>query len=142
MTDCNRSRIWCSAAPDTSNANVNRARVIASKPHLVTTPLKGAVITMKLLNGEVADLDMGIKADIIRIGNSQGVRIPKAVLEQCGLHGRVDMTVKAGKLIISPAREARAGWSDAFQRMAAERDDAPLFPDTVASEWDDSEWTW
>jgi antitoxin MazE len=108
----------------------------------MTTARDHGVITMKLLYGNAAELDMGIKAEIIRIGNSQGVRIPKAILEQCGLHGRVEMTVRAGKLIIEPARETRAGWSEAFRRMAAERDDAPLLPGAAASDWDESEWTW
>jgi antitoxin MazE len=85
---------------------------------------------------------MATKTDIIRIGNSRGVRIPKALLEQCGLHGRVELAVEAGNLVIKPAREARTGWSQAFERMAAERDDALLLPEAHASEWDDSEWTW
>jgi antitoxin MazE len=94
-----------------------------------------------------ADLDaanpaMATKTDIIRIGNSRGVRIPKSLLEQCGLHGRVELTVEAGSLVIRAARDTRAGWSQAFERMAAEREDAPLLPDAHASEWDDSEWTW
>ena len=40
-------------------------------------------------------------ARIIKIGNSQGVRIPKALLEETGLSGDVDMTVREGALVIS-----------------------------------------
>jgi antitoxin MazE len=83
-----------------------------------------------------------VKVDIIRIGNSQGVRIPRPLLEQCGLQGRVEMDVKDGKLVIGPARTARTGWSDAFREMAEAGDDRPLFQDTEASDWDEAEWRW
>jgi len=35
-----------------------------------------------------------MRATIVRIGNSQGIRIPKVVLEQTRLHGEVDLEVK------------------------------------------------
>ncbi len=83
-----------------------------------------------------------MKADIIRIGNSHGVRIPKPVLEQCGLQGQVEMEVKGGRLVISPARTARQGWDSAFEKMAENGDDKLLMGDATASDWDDKEWTW
>jgi antitoxin MazE len=83
-----------------------------------------------------------MKADIIRIGNSQGIRIPKPVLEQCGLEGQVEMEVKDGKLVIEPAHAVREGWSDAFRRMAEAGDDRPLLDGVPASEWDEAEWKW
>lgn len=47
---------------------------------------------------------------LIRIGNSKGVRLPKAVIEQAGLKDEIDLEVKDGKVILSSARPARAGW--------------------------------
>jgi len=47
---------------------------------------------------------------LIRIGNSKGVRLPKAVIEQAGLKDEIDLEVKDGKVILSCARPARAGW--------------------------------
>ena len=44
-------------------------------------------------------------ATIIRIGNSRGVRLPKALLAQTGLHGKVELTVKGDGLVIKPAKE-------------------------------------
>ena len=52
---------------------------------------------------------------LIRIGNSKGVRLPKAVIEQAGLKDEIDLEVKDGKVILSPARPARAGWQIAAQ---------------------------
>jgi len=83
-----------------------------------------------------------MKAEIIRIGNSHGVRIPKPILEQCGLHGQVEMDVRHGKLIIAPAQAVRSGWADAFQTLAADEDDQLLLGGEYASQWDEKEWQW
>lgn len=83
-----------------------------------------------------------MKANIIRIGNSQGVRIPKPILETCGLRGRVEMNVEDNVLVIAPVQEARDGWSDAFKRMAEQGDDEPLLNENDLSSWDESDWEW
>lgn len=83
-----------------------------------------------------------MKAEIIRIGNSQGVRIPKPVLEQCSLKGQVEMNVEGDKLVIQSVRSVREGWDEAFQSMAEAGDDVPLMEDAKASDWDESEWQW
>ena len=81
-----------------------------------------------------------MKVNIIRIGNSQGVRIPKPILEKCGLRGRVEMNVEDNVLVIAPVQEARDGWSDAFKRMAEQGDDEPLLNENDLSSWDESDW--
>ena len=81
-----------------------------------------------------------MKANIIRIGNSQGVRIPRPILEKCGLRGRVEMNVEDNVLVIAPVQEARDGWSDAFKRMAEQGDDEPLLNENDLSSWDESDW--
>jgi antitoxin MazE len=55
---------------------------------------------------------------IVRIGNSQGIRIPKLLIEQTGLSGEVEISVAENSLIIRPATKPRAGWAEAFQKMA------------------------
>ena len=82
-----------------------------------------------------------MKAKIIRIGNSQGIRIPKPLLEQTGLTEDVEIEVRADELVIRPARLARASWAVAFESMAEAGDDA-LFEDLTESEWDKDEWEW
>ena len=84
-----------------------------------------------------------MKATVIRIGNSRGVRIPKVLLEQCRLRGTVELEVEDGRLVIRPAEQARFGWDEAFQRMAKEGDDALLDRDSLpATRWDETEWEW
>lgn len=84
-----------------------------------------------------------MKTRIVSIGNSQGIRIPKPLLEQTGLSGEVEISAENGALVIRPARKPREGWAQAFQKMAQRGDDALL--DDVApslSDWDEGEWEW
>jgi antitoxin MazE len=62
---------------------------------------------------------------IRRIGNSQGIVIPKPLLAQVGLEGQADMTIERDALVLRrPARATRAGWAAAAQRIAELGDDA------------------
>jgi len=56
-----------------------------------------------------------MKTELVRIGNSRGVRIPKPFIEQCGLGETVELRVANDCLIISPGRQPRQGWDDAFR---------------------------
>jgi antitoxin MazE len=83
-----------------------------------------------------------MRAEIIRIGNSKGLRIPKAILEQCGMKHAVNLQVSDHALIVTPCEEVRSGWREAFQRMAANNDDLFLDTDSMVHSWDDEEWQW
>lgn len=81
-----------------------------------------------------------MKASIIRIGNSQGLRIPKPILKQCGFNSEVELEVKDQKLIIKSPSKARKDWETAFKAMAKNGDDNLLeFPQ---NQWDEEEWEW
>jgi len=45
-----------------------------------------------------------MKAEIIRIGNSRGIRLPKSILEECGFDQQVDLEVKGRSLVIRQGR--------------------------------------
>lgn len=83
-----------------------------------------------------------MKTKIVRIGNSQGLRIPKPLLEQTGLEGDVEIRVEDQSLVISPIREPRSGWGVVFEAMAVKGDDGLLDDDWVSTEWDELEWEW
>ena len=83
-----------------------------------------------------------MKARIVRIGNSQGIRIPKPLLEQSGLREEVELEVQHNQIIIRPAEKRRQGWDAAFQAMAKNGDDALLDPGFPGTSWDDEEWEW
>ena len=84
-----------------------------------------------------------MKTNIVRIGNSKGVRLPKSVLEQCHLKDSVEIEVEGDAVIIRSAHVPRAGWSEAFSEMSEHLDDKLLDEDTAsATQWDRNEWRW
>ena len=84
-----------------------------------------------------------MRARIVRIGNSQGIRIPKPVLEQTRLRDEVEIKVKGDQIVLSPVSEPRAGWAEAFREMARQRDDKILdAPLPSLTSWDVEEWEW
>lgn len=87
---------------------------------------------------------MTMKTKLIRIGNSQGVRIPKPLIEESGLEGEIEMILRDNEIILRPAEECRSGWDEVFEEMAGQGDDRLLDREDIErpSEWDESEWTW
>jgi antitoxin MazE len=84
-----------------------------------------------------------MKTHIIKIGNSQGVRIPKMLLEQSGLGAEVEIEVQESQIIIRSVARPRQGWEEAFRAMAAQHDDQLLDSDlTGQTNWDEHEWQW
>lgn len=84
-----------------------------------------------------------MRTRIVKIGNSQGIRIPKALLEQTNLRGEVEISVRRGSLLISAAAAARSGWEDAFRQMAVRGDDLLLDGDVpLAESFDTRDWEW
>lgn len=82
-----------------------------------------------------------MKARIIRIGNSRGLRIPKAMLEEAGLEGDVEMHIDGGQLIVSRFDRPRAGWEEAFERLS-EAGDAALLDRDIQTRWEEDGWEW
>lgn len=80
---------------------------------------------------------------IVKIGNSQGIRIPKPILDQTGLSGDVELQVSENCIIIQAIQEPRKGWNEAFQKMAENNDDQLLDTMTISqAQWDEEEWEW
>jgi antitoxin MazE len=86
-------------------------------------------------------MSMTVRSKVVKIGNSRGVRIPRALLEQAGLTNDVEMTVEGDKLIIHSALHPRQGWEAEFKDMAEHRDDQ-LLDQASSIRWDEDEWTW
>jgi antitoxin MazE len=82
-----------------------------------------------------------VRTRIVKIGNSQGIRIPKLLLEQSGLNGDVEVEVEGDRLIIRSAPCQRVGWDAAFAAMATHQEDA-LLEDLCTTNWDSDEWEW
>ena len=84
-----------------------------------------------------------MRARVVKIGNSQGIRIPKPLLDQTGIIGDVELEVDQNQIIIRPVTNPRAGWDDAFIAMAKNNDDTLLEgEESLTHSWDDKEWQW
>ena len=80
-----------------------------------------------------------MKVELIRVGNSRGIRIPKPIIEQCGFEDTVELRVENDHLVIAPARLPREGWEEAFRAAGSSTHDELLL-DTAASQFDQEEW--
>lgn len=80
---------------------------------------------------------------ITKIGNSQGIIIPKAIMEQCGLTDKVSLEVKDNRLIVSQiVANPRQGWSEAIIAAGVNENEELLMEDYLEHSWDEEEWTW
>jgi antitoxin MazE len=82
-----------------------------------------------------------MKLRLVSIGNSRGLRIPKAILEQCRLENEVELEIESGRLIIKPVKRApRKGWDAAFEKMRSEGEDRLVINDRLDLDFKDWEW--
>jgi len=78
---------------------------------------------------------------IRKMGNSQGVLIPKPLLAQVGLEGTADLQVRNGVIEIRPVRRnPREGWAEDARGLASSGASELVWPE-VSNEVDD-DWVW
>jgi antitoxin MazE len=71
-----------------------------------------------------------MQVTIRRMGNSQGILIPKPILAQLGLEGKADLQVRDGVIEIRPVqRNLREGWAQDAKRLAQDGQDALVWPE-------------
>lgn len=74
---------------------------------------------------------------IRKMGNSQGVLIPKPILAQVGLEGTADLQVRDGVIEIRPVRrDPREGWAEDAKHLAEQGDEGLVWPE-FGNEGDD-----
>jgi antitoxin MazE len=87
-----------------------------------------------------------MQAKLIAIGNSRGVRLPKAILQAAGIEDEVTLRVTDGSLVITPARrrrKPREGWAEAID-AEIKRNGPPSIDsewEALPSDWDEAGWT-
>ena len=81
-----------------------------------------------------------MKAKLVPIGNSRGLRLPKALIEQAALGDEVELQVLDDSIVISRSEHPRVGWAEAASRLA-QTDDEQLDP-MVLTRFDREEWEW
>jgi antitoxin MazE len=81
-----------------------------------------------------------MKAQIIQIGNSQGIRIPKAILEESKISGEVELEVCADGILVRNIKKPRGDWDAAFKSLADTDDDQLLAAN--ATDFEKKDWQW
>ncbi|AHG72191.1 Transcriptional regulator/antitoxin, MazE [Mannheimia sp. USDA-ARS-USMARC-1261] len=77
-----------------------------------------------------------MQVSLRKVGNSQAVIIPKAILLQLGLANQLEMEVQEDKIILSAPKNIRNGWAAAARQIAEQGDDELLdFPMDSEDEW-------
>ena len=84
---------------------------------------------------------MPTKTRIVRIGRSQGFRVPKAVLDRAKLPEEVELHAVPGRLVVQSARRPRVGWAAAAKDMR-ERGHDKLLDAPTATRFDREDWSW
>jgi antitoxin MazE len=84
-----------------------------------------------------------MKTRLVKIGNSRGIRLPKAIIEQAGLDEEVELKVESNRLVIRAAKNPRAGWDEECRRMHECGDDVLIDgPQPSLTKFDEEEWEW
>lgn len=79
-----------------------------------------------------------VRAKLVKIGNSRGIRLAKPLLEVAGLADEVEIEAAPGLLTIRPSAHPRAGWAEAASSFQPEG----LLDEMSATRFDDEEWSW
>lgn len=77
-----------------------------------------------------------MRINLIPIGNSQGVRLPQAVIEQAQLTDKLDLQVSEGAIIIRSAHRPRESWSEAAIACHTSGDDLLGDWDTTTTDFE------
>jgi antitoxin MazE len=67
-----------------------------------------------------------MKTKIIRIGNSQGIRIPKPLIEESGITEEIEMILRDNEIVLRSAETIRKNREASFEKMANQGDDILL----------------
>jgi antitoxin MazE len=84
-----------------------------------------------------------MKTRIVKIGNSQGIRIPKLLLERSNLAEEVELEAEDNRIIIRSTKQPRQNWERAFRAMAERGDDSLLDNNLLTqTQWAEDDWQW
>jgi antitoxin MazE len=80
-----------------------------------------------------------MQAQIVQIGNSLGLRLPKAVLESLNLErsSKLDIQTRSGSIVLRPLKEPRDGWAAAFIKAPASEPENLWCDMPIAESWDE-----
>ena len=71
-----------------------------------------------------------MRTKLVKIGNSYGIRLPKTIIEECGFQDELNLIVRQGSVVITPAIAPRMGWKELMQ------DEMNAHPVKSEGEWE------
>ena len=78
---------------------------------------------------------------LVQVGNSKGIRLPKAVLDQCHIEDKLDMEIADDSIILKPVKnKPREKWAEKFAKMKEAGEDKLLIYDGL--DLSDKDWEW
>lgn len=82
-----------------------------------------------------------MRAKLVQIGNSRGVRLPKTVIEEANLGDEVELIVRKDEVVLRRVKKVREGWAEDFKRMA-KAEPPGTWPDHEPTHFDLYEHEW
>ena len=80
-----------------------------------------------------------MEISLIKIGNSKGILLSKAILEKYSITDKIELILEKGFIILKPKIAPRNNWEKAFKKMNENGDDKLLindvFDDENLEEW-------
>ncbi len=76
--------------------------------------------------------------NVVKIGNSKGIRIPANILKDLKVKDKVEFIVEDNCIILKPINEVRNGWDKAFNEMHKNNDDSLIIDENLDCEG----WEW
>ncbi len=75
-----------------------------------------------------------MKVLLVKIGKSQGIKLPRTLLKKYGIEDKVQLTLNADSIIVKAVQEPRKGWANSFKQMHENGEDQLLIPDIFEDE--------
>jgi len=72
--------------------------------------------------------------NVIKVGNSKGLRLPKAILDEYHIGDQVHLTLKEDCIELRPKSNPRHGWKEKFKLMSNKNHDDLIIPDVFEDE--------
>ena len=82
-----------------------------------------------------------MKARLVQIGNSKGIRLPKTIIAEAQLRDEVELKAERGQIVIRSVKRPREGWDQAA-RLMRERNEDHIIDKTTPTRFDREEWKW
>ena len=82
-----------------------------------------------------------MEINLIQIGNSKGIILPKSLLKQFRLQNKINLEIEDNRILLEPIKnKPRQNWENAFKEMSKNNDDQLLIDDSIDIDFE--EWQW